>query len=88
MRPAATVLVWLALLVGLLQVAICGVLVFSAGLAAPILLILLLLPFVPLILLQEIQPWRRLDPVVPAVAALISMAISGGFYWMVYVKMD
>jgi hypothetical protein len=46
------------------------------------------LPFAPLILLQEIQAWRRLDPIVPAVAALVSIAISGGFYWMVYVKMD
>jgi hypothetical protein len=25
---------------------------------------------------------------VPALAALISIAISGGFYWIVYVKMD
>jgi hypothetical protein len=88
MRPAATVLVWLALVVGLLQIVICSVLVFSAGWVAPIILILLLLPFVPLILLQEIQPRRRLDPAVPALAALISIAISGGFYWIVYVKMD
>src|ERR1700741_5119334 len=42
MRPAATVLVWLALVVGLLQIVICSVLVFSAGWVAPIILILLL----------------------------------------------
>jgi hypothetical protein len=88
MRLAAIVLVWLALLVGLLQIVICSVFVFSAGWVAPIILILLLLPFAPLILLQEIQAWRRLDPIVPAVAALVSIAISGGFYWIVYVKMD
>jgi hypothetical protein len=85
---AATMLVWLALLIGLLQVVICGVIAFSAGWAIPIVLLLLLMPFVPLILMQEMQPWHRLDPVVPAVAALISMAISAGFYFMVYVKMD
>ena len=88
MNFAATVLVWLALLVGPLQVVICGVIAFSAGWAIPIVLLLLLMPFVPLMLMQDMQPWRRLDPVVPAVTALISIAISGGFYWMVYVKMD
>jgi hypothetical protein len=84
----ATVLVWLALLVGLPQIAICGVIIFSAGWAIPIVLLLLLLPFAPLILMQEISPWRRFNPVVPATAALLSIAVSGAFYWIVYVKLD
>jgi hypothetical protein len=85
---AATVLVWLALLVGLLQIVICSVIIFSAGWAVPVVLLLILAPCVPLILMQEVHPWRRFNPVVPATAALLSIAVSGAFYWMVYVRMD
>lgn len=88
MRAAATPLVWLALVVGLLQVVICALVVLSSGWAMPLVLIFLLLPFVPLILMQEIQHWWRLDPIVPAVAALLSIAVSGGFYWMLFTRMD
>jgi hypothetical protein len=88
MRAAATPLVWLALVVGLLQVVICALVVLSSGWAMPLVLIFLLLPFVPLILMQEIEHWWRLDPIVPAVAALLSIAVSGGFYWMLFTRMD
>src|SRR5262249_11367075 len=88
MRPASTLLVWLALAAGLLQAVICAVLLFQSGWAAAIVLLMMLLPFVPLILTREFQPWRRLDPVIPAIAAVISMAVSGGFYWMVFTQLD
>jgi hypothetical protein len=87
MKLVATLLVWLALLFGLLQVLICGVLLFSSGWAMPVVLIFLLLPFVPLVLMQEIRAWHRLPPAVTATAALLSIAASGGFYWMVFVRM-
>jgi hypothetical protein len=87
MKLVATLLVWLALLFGLPQVLICGVLLFSAGWAIPVVLIFLLLPFVPLVLMQEIRSWRRLPPEATATAALLSIAASGGFYWMVFVRM-
>ena len=80
----AWLLVWLALAAGLLQAVICGVLLFSSGWAIPVVLILLLMPFLPLILMQEIRGWRRLDPVVPATVALISIAVSCGFYWELF----
>ncbi len=88
MKRVATLLVWLALLFGLPQVIICGVMIFSAGwLVAPLVLILLLLPIVPLILIQEIGRWQRLPPAATASAALLSIAVSGGFYWMLYYRM-
>ncbi|MBV8925932.1 MAG: hypothetical protein JOZ74_11250 [Bradyrhizobium sp.] len=84
---AAWLLVWLALAAGLLQVLICGVILFSARWSIPVALIFLALPFVPLILMQEIRGWRRLDPVVPAIAALLSIAASAGFYWELFKQM-
>jgi hypothetical protein len=88
MKRVATLLVWLALLFGLPQVVICGVMIFSAGwLVAPLVLILLLLPIVPLILMQEIRRWQKLPPAATASAALLSIAVSGGFYWMLYYRM-
>ena len=88
MKRVATLLVWLALLFGLPQVIICGVMIFSAGwLVAPLVLILLLVPIVPLILTQEIRRWQRLPPAATAAAALLSIALSGGFYWMLYYRM-
>ena len=76
---------------GLWQIVICSVFMymFFGTWLAPILLTLMLLPFLPLVLTREIlikDVWRRLDPVVPAVAALISIAVSGGIYWMLYVN--
>ena len=82
MKRAATLLVWFALVFGLPQVVICGVLIFSSGWAAPLVLIFLLLPFVPLILMQEVRRWQRLPPAATATAALVSIAVAGGFYWM------
>jgi hypothetical protein len=88
MKRVATLLVWLALLFGLPQVIICGVMIFFAGwLVAPLVLILLLLPIVPLILMQEIRRWQRLRPAATASAAMLSIAVSGGFYWMLYYRM-
>lgn len=87
MTLAAWLLVWLALASGLLQALICGVLLFSSGWAIPIVLILLLTPFLPLILMQEIRGLRRLDPIVPATVALISLAVSCGFYWELFNRM-
>jgi hypothetical protein len=88
MKRVATLLVWLALLFGLPQVIICGVMIFSAGwLVAPLVLILLLVPLVPLILTQEIRRWQKLPPAATAAAALLSIAVSGGFYWMLYYRM-
>jgi hypothetical protein len=88
MKQVATLLVWLALLFGLPQVVICGVMIFSAGwLVAPLVLILLLMPLVPLILMQEIRRWQKLPPAATATAALLSIAVSGGFYWMLYYRM-
>ena len=88
MTLAAWLLVCLALAVGLLQVLICGVLVFSARWSIPVALFFLVLPFVPLILMQEIRGWRRLNPIVPATAAILSIAASGGFYWELFTKMQ
>ena len=88
MKRVTTLLVWLALLFGLPQVIICGVMIFSAGwLVAPLVLILLLVPIVPLILIREIRRWQRLPPAATAAAALLSIAVSGGFYWMLYYRM-
>jgi hypothetical protein len=87
MRRVATLLVWLALVFGLPQVVICGALVSSSGWAAPLVLIFLLLPFVPLILMQEVGRWKRLPPAATASAAVLSIAASGGFYWMVLYRM-
>ena len=87
MKLVAALLVWLALLFGLPQVLICGVLLFSSGWAIPLVLIFVLLPFVPLILMQEVRRWQRLPPAATATAALLSIAASGGFYWMVFSRM-
>jgi hypothetical protein len=81
---AAWLLVWLAIAAGLLQIVTCAVLLFSSGRAVPLVLLLMVLPFVPLILMQEIRAWRRLDPVVPATVAVLSIAVSIGFYWELF----
>ena len=81
---AAWLLVWLAIAAGLLQVVTCAVLLFSSGWAAPLVLVLMGIPFVPLILMQEIRGWRRVDPVVPATVAVLSIAVSIGFYWELF----
>jgi hypothetical protein len=83
----AWLLVWLALAAGALQVLICGALLFSSGWAIPVVLLFAVLPFVPLILMQEIRGYRRLNLVVPATAAILSIAVSGGFYWELFTKM-
>ncbi len=88
MRLVAAPLVWLALAFGLPQVLICGVLLFSSSWAMPLVLIFLLLPFVPLVLMQEVRSWQRLPPAATATAALLSIAASGGFYWMVFARMN
>ena len=87
MRTAAWLLVWLALVIGLLQVLICATQLFSSGWAGPIVFILMLLPFLPLILIWEIGLWRRLDPKLPAAAALVSTAVSVGFYVELFSRM-
>jgi hypothetical protein len=87
MRLAAWVLVWLALAAGLLQVVICVVMLLSSGWAIPLVLGLMLLPLLPLILMQEIGALRRIEPVVPATIALISIAVSFGFYWELFTRM-
>ena len=87
MTFAASLLVWLALAAGALQVLICCVLLFSSGWAIPVVLLFAVLPFVPLILMQEIRGYRRLNPIVPATAAILSIAVSGGFYWELFTKM-
>jgi hypothetical protein len=87
MKLVATLLVWLALLFGLLQVLICGVVLFSSGWAMPLVLIFLLLPFVPLVLMQDVRRWQRLPPAATATAALLSIAASGGFYWVLFTRM-
>jgi hypothetical protein len=88
MKLVAALLVWLALLLGLPQVLICGALLFSSGWAIPLVLIFLLLPFVPLVLMQEVRRWQRLPPAATATAAVVSIAASGGFYWMVFTRMQ
>jgi hypothetical protein len=87
MTLTAWLLVCLALAAGLLQVLICGVLLFSARWSIPVALFFLILPFVPLILMQEIRGWRRLDPIIPAIVALLSIAASAGFYWELFRRM-
>jgi hypothetical protein len=87
MTRVATLLVWLAVLVGLPQMVICGVVIFSSGWAIPLVLVFLLSPVVPLILMKEIRRWQRLPPVATASAAVLSIAVSGAFYWMLYYRM-
>jgi hypothetical protein len=87
MRLAATLLVWLSFVVGLPQMLICGVTMFSAGWWAPLVAVFALSPLVPLILMQEIGTRRRLEPEVLAAVALLSIAISGAFYWILYYRM-
>jgi hypothetical protein len=86
-RLAAWVLVWLALATGLLQVLICVTQLFSSSWAAPVVFVLMLLPFLPLILIWEVGLWRRLDPKVPAAAAIASIAVSVGFYVELFSRM-
>ena len=88
MRPVATLLVWLALVFGLPQIVICGVMIFSSGWAIPLVLIFALLPLVPLILMQEIPRWQTLPPEATASVALLSIALSGGFYWMLFYRLS
>ena len=83
MRRATAILVSLALVVGLPQIAILYVALFSSGWAAPIVLFLWLLPVTPLFLMFFF-PWRALPPVVPAIAAIVSMAVTGGLVWVFY----
>ena len=87
MRLAATLLVWLSFVVGLPQVLICGVTMFSAGWWASLVALFALAPLVPLILMQEIGTRRRLEPQVLGAVALLSIAISGAFYWILYYRM-
>jgi len=87
MRLAAWLLVWLALAAGLLQILICGVLLFSSGWALPVVLMLLVMPLLPLIVIQEIGAFWRVPPMVPATIAVISIAVSGGFYWELFRRM-
>ena len=87
MRPAATLLVWLSFVVGLPQMLICGVTMFSAGWWAPLVAVFALSPLAPLILMQEIGTRRRLEPQALAAVALLSIAISGAFYWILYYRM-
>jgi hypothetical protein len=87
MRLAATLLVWLSFVVGLPQALICGVTMFSAGWWAPLVALFALSPLVPLILMQEIGTRRRLEPQVLAAVALISIAITGAFYWVLFYRM-
>jgi hypothetical protein len=87
MRFTATLLVWLALAAGLLQAVICLIYLTSSGWAIPLVLIFMLLPIVPLVLMHEVTRWRRMSPVVPASAALLSIAVSGGFYWELFARM-
>jgi hypothetical protein len=84
MSLAGTVLAWLALAVGLLQMYLSFIVLFNAGWAMPLFLALLLLPLLPLILTQEVRPWPKPKPIVPAMAAVISMAVSGLVYWLFY----
>ncbi len=88
MTLAAWLLVLFALATGLLQTVICAVMLLSSGWAIPVVLVLMLLPFVPLILMQGIRGWRRLDPVVPATVAVLSIAVSCGFYWELFNRMN
>ena len=88
MRPAATLLVWLSFVVGLPQVLICGVTMFSAGWWAPLVAVFALSPLMPLILMQEIGTRRKLEPEVLAAVALLSIAMSGAFYWILYYRMQ
>ena len=53
----------------------------------PAIPIALLLPFVPLILMQEVRRWQKLPPAATASAAVLSIAASGGFYWMMLYRM-
>jgi len=87
MRPAATLLVWLSFAVGLPQVLICGVTMFSAGWWTPLIALFALSPLLPLILMQEIGTRRKLEPEVLAAVALLSIAMSGAFYWVLYYRM-
>jgi hypothetical protein len=86
-KSVATLLVWLSFLAGLPQVLICGVTLFSSGWWAPLVAIFALTPLVPVILLQEIGAWRRLEPAVLGAVALVSIAITGAFYWVLYYRM-
>jgi hypothetical protein len=88
MRLAATLLVLLSFVVGLPQVLICSVTMFSAGWWTPLVALFVLSPLLPLILMQEIGGWRRFEPAVLAAIALLSIAISGAFYWMLYYRMQ
>jgi hypothetical protein len=86
-KLVATLLVWLSFVVGLPQLLICGVMMFSAGWWAPLVAIFVLSPLVPLILMQEIGAWRRLEPEVLGAVALLSIAMTGAFYSVLYYRM-
>ena len=85
MRQPATLLAWLALAVGLLQMLLGTMVVFASGWAMPLFLAMILLPVLPLIL---VRPWPKPRPIVPMVAAVFSMAVSGLIYWMFYYLAD
>ncbi len=88
MRRSATLLAWLALAVGLLQMLLGTMVVFASGWAMPLFLAMILLPALPLILTQKVRPWPKPPPIVPVVAAVVSMAVSGLVYWMFYYLAD
>ena len=88
MTFAAWLVVLLALAVGLPQVFICFAAAFSAGSAMPFVIGLMVLPLVPLILMLEIGRRRRLTPTAAVMAAVLSIAVSSGFYWYLFTHME
>jgi hypothetical protein len=78
----------LALVVGLLQMLLGMLVVFASGWAMPLFLAVILLPLMPLILTQEVRPWPKPPSIVPVVAAIVSIAVSGLIYWWFYFVSD
>jgi hypothetical protein len=81
-KRAATLLVSLALLIGLPQMFLSFTALFSSGWAAPFVLVVLVLPVVPFYLM--VIPRRGLHLAVPAAIAILSLAVSGGLIWVFY----
>ena len=88
MNQAATIMAWLAIAVGLLQMLLGTMVVFASGWLMPLFLAVILLPLLPLILTQEVPAWPKPPPIVPVVAAIVSMAVSGLIYWWFYFVSD
>jgi len=78
----------LALAAGLWQIVLGSLFVFDAGWVMPLILFIMLLPLLPLILTQEVRPWPKPSPIVPIVAAVTSMAMSGLVYYLFYAYFD